>query len=59
MKVIESLKLLQNSKDYNIYLADERELTDKDAGRPIQGKIRFDLPAGLYEIRAYSPETGL
>ena len=31
-------------KDYNIYLADERELTDKDAGQP---------------IRTYSPETGL
>jgi len=46
-------------KDYNIYLADERELTDKDAGQPIHGKIRLDLPPGSYEIRAYSSETGL
>lgn len=46
-------------KDYNIYLADERELTDKDAGQPIRGSIRFDLPAGEYEIRSYTPETGL
>lgn len=46
-------------KDYNIYLADERELTDKDAGQPIYGNLRFDLPPGSYEIRAYSPETGL
>lgn len=46
-------------KDYNIYLADERELTDKDAGKPINGTIRFDLPAGIYEIFCYSPETGL
>ncbi|MBS1918156.1 MAG: cellulase family glycosylhydrolase [Bacteroidetes bacterium] len=46
-------------KDYNIYLADERELTDKDAGKVIRGDIRFDLPEGKYEIRFYSPETGL
>lgn len=46
-------------KDYNIYLADERELTEKDAGKPIQGKIRFDLPSGEYELRSYSPDTGL
>jgi hypothetical protein len=46
-------------KDYNIYLADERELTDKDAGKPINGNIRFALPEGLYAIRSYSPETGL
>ncbi|MBZ5857406.1 DUF6298 domain-containing protein [Flavihumibacter profundi] len=46
-------------KDYNIYLADERELTDKDAGKPIRGNIRFDLPEGSYEMRTYAPETGL
>jgi hypothetical protein len=46
-------------KDYNIYLADARELTDKNAGTPIHGHIRFDLPEGDYEFRSYSPETGL
>lgn len=46
-------------KDYNIYLADERELTDRQAGQPIRGSICFDLPAGAYEIRTYAPETGL
>jgi hypothetical protein len=46
-------------KDYNIYLADERELIDRNAGQPIRGNIRFDLPAGEYEIRSYAPETGL
>ena len=46
-------------KDYNIYLADERELTFTSAGQPIRGNIRFDLPEGSYEIRTYSPETGL
>jgi hypothetical protein len=46
-------------KDYSIYLADERELTDKDAGTPIHGKVRLDLPEGEYEFRSYSPETGL
>lgn len=45
--------------DYSIYLADERELTDKNAGMPIRGNIRFDLPVGSYELRTYSPETGL
>lgn len=45
-------------KQYNIYLADERELTDKDAGKPIKGNIRFDLQQGIYEIRSYSPESG-
>jgi hypothetical protein len=46
-------------KDYNIYLADERELTDSDGGKPIQGTIRFNLPDGEYMFRSYSPETGL
>ena len=46
-------------KDYNIYLADERELTDNNAGQPIDGSIRFDLPEGLYQLRCYAPETGL
>ena len=44
---------------YERYLADERELTDKAKGQPIHGHIKFDIHEGFYEMRTYSPETGL
>ena len=46
-------------EDYAIYLADERELDDPDAGKPISGEIVIDLPAGEYQIACYSPVSGL
>lgn len=45
--------------DYAIYLADERELEDPQAGKPIRGELEMELPQGDYEVAAYSPETGL
>lgn len=46
-------------EDYSIYLADGRELTDPEAGSPIEGHVVFDLPAGTYEVSCYAPTSGL
>jgi len=46
-------------KDYNIYLADERELENENAGEPIKGRIVLELAQGRYRTAAYSPATGL
>ncbi len=47
------------SEDYAIYLADEREYDEPEAGKPIQGQIEVVLPEGTYRVSAFSPETGL
>ena len=41
-----------------IYLADEREVADPTAGKPIGGAIRLSLPAGKFEVSLYSPVSG-
>ena len=46
------------SEDYCIYLADERESNDPDAGEPIEGVLVFDLPEADYEVSFYSPVNG-
>jgi Family of unknown function (DUF6298) len=45
-------------QDYAIYLADEREVTDPNAGKAISGAIRLSLPAGRFEVSLYSPVSG-
>jgi hypothetical protein len=50
--------LVVPGKDYAVYLADAREVTDKDAGKAIQGKVTLSLPAGTYRVQTYSPVTG-
>jgi hypothetical protein len=51
--------LAVESQDYNIYLADERESDDPDAGKPIKGNILLDLPEGEYVCKLYSPVKGM
>ena len=43
---------------YIAYLADDREVADPTAGRPISGKLVVHLPAGDYRVRFYSPVKG-
>ncbi len=45
-------------EDYFIYLADERERTDPDAGSTLQGRVVVDLPEGAYLLAAFSPAAG-
>ncbi len=45
-------------EDYCIYLADGREREEPDAGEPIQGELRIDLPAGTYELKTLCPVSG-
>jgi len=40
------------------YLADAREVTDPEAGRPLSGPLSFRLPSGDYRVTSYSPATG-
>ena len=44
--------------EYNIYLADSRELPDATQGADMNGSITIDVPEGDYSIRAFSPQTG-
>jgi hypothetical protein len=44
--------------DYISYLADAREVTDVNAGHPVQGSCTLDLPAGRFVVRLFSPVTG-
>jgi hypothetical protein len=46
-------------EDYSLYLADDRELGEPEAGTPLQGRITLELPAGTFLLRCYSPVTGL
>jgi hypothetical protein len=45
-------------RDYVMYLADEREVTDPNAGKAISGAVRLSLPAGKFEVSLYSPVSG-
>jgi len=54
----ESVLAIEN-EDYCIYLADERELDDPAAGKPLLGNISLALPEGSYRVSAFSPATGL
>jgi hypothetical protein len=45
-------------RDYALYLADAREVSDAALGRPVVGKITIALPEGSYLVRLYSPVTG-
>jgi hypothetical protein len=51
--------LAAEGRDYNIYLADERESNDPDAGKPIKGNIIIDIPEGEYACKLYSPVKGM
>ncbi len=54
-----SAVLAVEGRDYCIYLADERELSEPGAGSEIQGTVSFDLPAGSWRAACFSPTTGL
>ena len=45
-------------KQYNIYLADKRELNEPGYGETISGKLKIDIVPGRYDIIYYSPEIG-
>jgi hypothetical protein len=51
--------LAKPGADYVAYLADGREVSDPEAGRPITGTLTFSLPAGTYTVRFFSPQSGL
>jgi hypothetical protein len=53
-----SASLAAVGKDYVAYLADAREVTDPNAGRPIAGPISFTVPPGAYVASFYSPHSG-
>ena len=40
------------------YLADQREVTNRDAGKEISGTVDIALPPGKYHVRFYSPVEG-
>ena len=48
-----------SGRDYVVYLADSRELSDPDAGKPIEGSVQLSLPAGNYDVSLIprSPEN--
>jgi hypothetical protein len=50
--------LAVEGKDYVVYLADSREVSDPTAGEPIHGPVSFALPEGSFRVAAYSPVTG-
>lgn len=45
-------------EQYNLYLADKRELTEPGYGEIISGEIELDIQKGEYSISYYSPEHG-
>jgi hypothetical protein len=47
-----------SGRDFVAYLADDREVTDSEAGEPISGKVSVSLPAGSYNLSLYSPVNG-
>ena len=57
-RIVESVLALPN-EEYLIYLADARELADPQAGKPIETILQFPLSAGVYDVRLYSPGTGM
>lgn len=50
--------LCNHDSEYNIYIADTRELADASYGKPISGKIEVCLEDEDYTVFAYSPEHG-
>ena len=50
--------LVVPDRDYALYLADAREVTDESLGKPVSGKLGFTLPAGKFAVRLYSPVSG-
>lgn len=44
--------------DYAVYLADAREVTEKDLGEPIKGELEMTLPAGSWQATFMDPMTG-
>jgi hypothetical protein len=50
--------LVVPGRDYAVYLADSREVTDPTAGQPIEGDVSLALPDGEYLLSLYSPVTG-
>jgi hypothetical protein len=57
-KEVVASTLVAEGKDYAAYLADAREVTDPDAGKPLEGKVLLTLPKGSFRVRLYSPVTG-
>lgn len=45
-------------KDYEIYLADGREVTEKGLGDPIEGELAVSLPEGDWQPTFLNPVTG-
>jgi hypothetical protein len=45
-------------RDYAVYLADAREVTDASAGQPIDTTLTVSLPPGNFLVSLYSPVTG-
>jgi hypothetical protein len=45
--------------EYVAYLADEREVADPTSRQPISGRVAVRLPVGTYQVRFYSPTTGV
>jgi len=45
--------------EFVAYLADDREVTDPQAGHPISGELSIRLPEGRFLASFYSPTTGL
>jgi hypothetical protein len=45
-------------KDYLMYLADSREVSDPAAGKPIPISVSLDIPPDDYDVRFYSPTSG-
>jgi hypothetical protein len=48
-----------NGADYSVYLADCREIDEKDLGDEIEGEVVCDLDDGDYRVACYSPTSGL
>jgi hypothetical protein len=45
-------------QDYAIYLADGREVTEKDLGEVIEGDLAIALPEGSWQASYLAPESG-
>ena len=45
-------------QDYAIYLADAREVTEKDLGKVIEGDLAIALPEGSWQVSYLAPESG-
>ena len=50
--------LVSGGNDFIVYLADGRELSDPEAGNPLDADVSITLPGGDYLVRLYSPVSG-